>query len=360
MIKNILIVCEGESTEPNYFNHLKDILIDRECPISITISPRPPNIDEGNEYEKRPGSKTRTLKITEKEKKEELSVVEDQFKAQPIAYVREAQKGLEDGTYEEVWAVYDKDGHPKHKEAYDLALEDFDGKSVNLGFSSISFEFWILLHFEDSKIAFERSMCRSTNPTKYYYCGSDEKHENDCSGENCVCGRIVTQKYLSYNGKKKDFDFESYFPNVYDAIKRAVKLEKSYDVNTNLIYNLNPITTIYRLVFELLHFQNIIFTWFQFNQTQNYNKLKITFHRNESEIRIIIELSEIKTEIINKDFICLFDVKGNKISFHKRVILNEVTNEIEFKVNLEQFENSEPLFIGYKLSELEEYCISPF
>ena len=45
--------------------------------------------------------------------------------------------------YEELWVVFDKDNHPKMLEAFSLAKS----RGVKIAFSSVSFEYWILLHF---------------------------------------------------------------------------------------------------------------------------------------------------------------------------------------------------------------------
>jgi hypothetical protein len=108
---------------------------------------------------------------------------------------------LEDGTYSEVWAVFDKDGHPNHEEAFNLASTDIAGKKVNIAFTSIAFEYWILLHFESNDTAFVKSMCRQGK--EYYYCGL-ESHADDCIGAKCVCGRIVTTGYLTYKERQKE------------------------------------------------------------------------------------------------------------------------------------------------------------
>ncbi len=65
-------------------------------------------------------------------------MVEVGFLAQPTRYVREAQLGLIDGTYDEAWAVYEQDGHPEHTEALALATAD-PLQLVHIGFSSDCF-----------------------------------------------------------------------------------------------------------------------------------------------------------------------------------------------------------------------------
>ncbi|MEP0264792.1 RloB family protein [Dokdonia sp.] len=357
--KNILIVCEGTGTEPKYFQKLNDRLIEKGIEVQITIKPRPPELEVGNQYEKRTGSKRRALILSEEEKKEN-SLVEDEYKAQPVAYVREAQLGLIDATFDETWAIYDKDGHPKHKEAFELAYKDIDGKYVNIGISCIAFEFWILLHFEASNIAFERAMCRTVNDGKkdYHFCGN-KTHVSDCDGDNCVCGRIVAEGYLNYLKGKKDFSFEDYHINVNQAIIRAIELKKTYSQNKSPIYDLNPITTVYRLVYKLLHLDKIDFIWFEFSEDQNIGNFRISFERNIEILIIRIEILQIKTEIINTDLICLFDIDANLNEFIPRHVFGRGENDqihmIEF--DLSSIDEFKPVFVGYKKS-FNSYCIT--
>ena len=116
---NILIVCEGESTEPHYFNNLiplAKVAWGETYKLYITISPKP-SLDEDVEKvisKHKTPRKRRQIRQTAKE----VLIIEEAYKAVPVRYVREAQQGLEDETYEEVWAVFDRDYHPKHKEAF--------------------------------------------------------------------------------------------------------------------------------------------------------------------------------------------------------------------------------------------------
>lgn len=56
--------------------------------------------------------------------------------------VREAKK-LKETDRDRVWAVFDKDGYTLHPQAFDQARAN----DINIAFSSICFEYWILLHF---------------------------------------------------------------------------------------------------------------------------------------------------------------------------------------------------------------------
>ena len=229
--KNILIICEGQETEPNYFYELRNIVIAKNLKVSVTISPPPPKESEVNPpFQLRQGGKKRLLKNSSKVIS--LDNVEDDFKEQPTRYVRAAQIKLKDKSYDEVWAVFDKDQHPDHQRAFEIANELIDDKIVQIAFTSIAFEYWILLHFEQNSIAFSKSMCRVGKD--YFFCG-ENSHPSDCKGANCVCGRIVQQGYLKYHGNRKKFKFSEFNNRIETAILNSVHLANSYSNNTTPI-----------------------------------------------------------------------------------------------------------------------------
>lgn len=105
--ERILILCEGEKTEPDYFRAIKKDT--RNTALEI------PNCN----------------KNTPKELIEEA-----------INLMVKAKR--ERNEYKEVWVVFDKDNYTKHHEAFDRAR----AKDIKIAFSSTCFEFWLLLHFE--------------------------------------------------------------------------------------------------------------------------------------------------------------------------------------------------------------------
>ena len=54
-----------------------------------------------------------------------------------------AAKKLKETNRDQVWAVFDKDGYTLHSQAFDQARAN----GIHIAFSSICFEYWILLHF---------------------------------------------------------------------------------------------------------------------------------------------------------------------------------------------------------------------
>jgi RloB-like protein len=351
--KNILIVCEGEGSEPSYFNHIRDLLLKESLDISITIKPKPKEEQKKDEenFTLREGGKRRSLRKPIKELV--LIDIEDEYKAQPTRYVREAQMGLEDGTYAEVWAVFDKDGHPNHEEAFDLASRYILGKKVNIAFTSIAFEYWILLHFESNDTAFVKSMCRQGK--EYYYCGL-ESHDEDCKGVKCVCGRIVTAGYLSYENGKKSFDVHKFHSNVYDAINRATLLRKSYHGETRPIYEFNPYTSVDKLIFRLIQLPTYDFEWFDFQDVQTTKEFKISLSNEADIIHIVVKNISPITQIITQDFLVLFDVKGNQKEIGKRAVL-KIDTDIEYLFSTDDIIDFSPICLGIKV-DAKHYLIT--
>lgn len=60
---------------------------------------------------------------------------------------------LRDFDSDSCWALFDKDGYTKHAQAFSIAKK----KMVKIGFSSISFEYWLLIHFRFTTRGYTRS-----------------------------------------------------------------------------------------------------------------------------------------------------------------------------------------------------------
>ena len=123
-----------------------------------------------------------------------------------------------------VWIVFDQDGHAKIPETFAEAQNN----GIEIAFSSISFETWILMHFEYTTASYAK--CEDLI--------SDMKHF-----------------------KKHITDYEKALPKLFavatansglaNAIKHAEKLckevPKGYAINTP-IHKMNPYTDFYRLL----------------------------------------------------------------------------------------------------------------
>jgi len=112
----VLIVCEGEKTEPNYFKDLR-----------------------------------KTLKLNTAN----IKIADDTDGSSPINVVKYAFARYED--YDKTFCVFDKDRHPSYQQALDKIRrkKPRKGHTVCAITSVPCFEFWILLHFRKTTKNFD-------------------------------------------------------------------------------------------------------------------------------------------------------------------------------------------------------------
>jgi hypothetical protein len=178
--KRLFIVCEGKKTEPYYFNKFIEGCNFRGKPVEVKV-----------------------VKVKKNTARELVDKAES----------------LREIPGDEVWAVFDRNGYTKHKEAFQKAKN----KRVSIAFSSISFEYWILLHFEYTTRAFSNS-----------------------------------EKIIDYIKSKSYIDYKKSDETIYDSIKErtqtaatnAGKVRKYQSGNNpNLeVYELNPYTNVDELL----------------------------------------------------------------------------------------------------------------
>ena len=113
--KRVLVVCEGEYTEPRYFNALRNHLRLNTLVVKATKGVDP-----------------RTL----------VNIARDEDR-------RERRIGER---FDSVYCVFDRDSHAQFEEASNMAL----ARGFNLARSWPCFEFWLLLHFEFVRAPYER------------------------------------------------------------------------------------------------------------------------------------------------------------------------------------------------------------
>ena len=353
--KTVFIFCEGTGTEPNYFGSIKDLIIEKKLNVKITISPLPKNEEAAN-FNLRPNAKKRELKKVSEEKEKELKKYEiaDEYKAQPVRYVRGAQMRLEDGAYDEVWAVFDKNGHTKHKEAFDLAKVEINGKRVNIAFSSIAFEYWIILHFNQTRIAFLKSQCREGDDI--LDCGYNI-HPRDCKGSSCICGFIKVHGLLPDYTKGMHNLFHILQPNLQTAIDNAAWLRNNLpaaDIGKQ-VYDLNPYVNIDHLVFSLLQLP-VDLTWFDNTEVLNIDGISLRIEKINHIVRVRIRNTNIDQRFIfHQGSLLLTNSSGMLHSFGDRQILDDREHIIEFDLN--ELIDFNPIYVLYKKAE-QTYLIT--
>ena len=348
--KTILIVCEGKRSEPDYFHNLKNETLENNKNIFITILPIPKEeqlqIDEEvANFKLRKGAKKRSIRKAIIQEPLDY-IIEDKYKAQPTCYIRKAQLAYFEKDYSELWAVYDKDGHSDHSNAYLLSKDkEVCKKTVNIGFSSISFEEWILMHFEYSTTSFIKSQCRDSDK-KTFKCGTGT-HELDCHGERCVIGKIIEKEYLPYTSSK-NFEYKDFSKNVMVAFSNALK-SRIEAVDKESFFNNNPYVSIDRLVFKLKHFDKADHIWRYSNIIKMSRDVIITYNKNDNQF--ILNNSSTASFILQSGSVELIDVNYNILKSNNRIVI--VPNREEVILQVEKSELDTFSYVIFKVNNMD-------
>lgn len=190
--QKILIVCEGENTEPSYFNQFKLA--------SATIKA----LGEGNNT---------------------------------LACVRQAIGLSEKEPYDQIWCVFDKDDFPNKD--FNDAITLAESKGFRVAYSNMAFEYWIILHFDDHqgggmhRNQYSNLINKHLQPFKLVYEGEGSK--------------IITEDIFDVLMSK---DEKTNTSKVLLAIKRAQRNFQLFDHRSPA--NEESSTTVFMLVEELL------------------------------------------------------------------------------------------------------------
>ncbi len=285
---SIFIACEGSNTEPLYFEKLKEIMEDDDIyPYAVTVYP--------------------DKELDENPKTDAIGLVN-------IAIERKDE-------FDDLWVVFDKDGYAKHKEAFELAKEN----NINVAFSSISFETWVLLHFERSNISFAKSA--NIIDEKFY--------KNDT--------------YLDNYAKSGDYNV---YPYIEDKTKEAFKNTSWLrnwlsSANPNYtVYEVNPYTDVDFLVKKLL-LDDFVYEFRLLGQNLKFNDIEIAVNNRDIEYAVQITNSTGRSLVLNQ--FSFYNSEMDKIELVNSVILGGNTVEI----NLGQIELSSKIFIEFENLKLE-------
>jgi len=306
----MLIICEGEVTEPEYFALLRKISLEMKAWDAIEIRPKPKEDQTATNTpstHKTPRPK-RTFKNVVVIEDDDPILAEYDFKSQPISWVKEARDGLKDDTYDEVWAVFDFDGRTKTESAFKLAQEKINNKAVNIAFSSVAFEHWILLHFERNATSFRKSQCR--NKKEIIQCG-EGNDARDCRGAHCLIGYMRLKGYLApVASTKKESSYSNLLNDLIQNRKTAyenVAWLRSISPVTTGQFPDNPYTNVDHLVQSMLleeHTLNFVnfdqdIEWEGLVIKVNIEDKRIIFNlSNEGEIHRVLGVHDLHVEIV--------------------------------------------------------------
>lgn len=290
----VFIACEGSNTEPLYFEKLNEIMEEEDnYPFAITVYP-------DKELDKNP-------------------------KTDAIGLVNVAIDCKED--FDELWVVFDKDGYTKHKEAFELAKEN----NINVAFSSISFESWVLLHFERSNMSFAKSA--------YII---DEKFRNN-------------NRYLEDYAKSGDYNL---YPKIQDKTKKAFKNASWLRnwLNSNnpnySIYEVNPYTDVDSLVKKLL-LDDCVYEYREIGQSLIFEGVEIKV--NNVNNGYVVEIKNLTNGSLIWNEFGFYDIGKNKINLANSMILSGNTSEN----TLCQIATSSKIFVEFKNLKLEISGVLP-
>lgn len=223
--------------------------------------------------------------------------------------------------FDELWVVFDKDGYTKHQEAFKQAKTN----NINIAFSSISFETWVLLHFEKCNSPFLKSAHIIEN--KFYNNGN----------------------YLTNYAKSGDYNVYPYVQaSTSTAFKNASWL-RNYLCFTNpnvKIYELNPYSDVDLLVKKLM-LNEFVYEFRYLNQTMLFNQVEIVVQNEDNSCKVkIINLSQ--RSLVTNEFI-FHDSGMNQIRIGNSIIKQGESVEIKL-FEIDVFYN---VFIDFENLKLE-------
>ena len=323
----VLIVCEGQNTEPAYFSKFETYLnsnYSHEYPkgISFTIFPFPPEETQIRNEADQFTTRTKNKKELQNPEKIINDDIEDQYRPEPTRWVRYAQKKAENSGFNEVWSVFDYDNRADDeiKTAFDLAdNEEFDFGKVKIAFSSYSFEYWLLLHYELFEKNLIASECKDENRDEINCGDATCAHPNNCKGIYCLGGYLRSQLYdVGFYNKTKD----STFPALIDKIKIA-RYNSVYvrhlPKNTGLeTWTIKPITTMDKLIDGLTKEPNLIYWHYEKGKIALKN-IEIKASKNEKYIQVEIIRKSTSSFILPSGKIKILDLVYNEIPINVRV-----------------------------------------
>lgn len=195
--RRILILCEGEKTEINYFRGFKN---------DVKLKRKLASLD---------------IEIYQPKDHSPIGLVQEAYRRLKIA--QKERNPYDDGC---VWIVFDRDGHAYVKETFMIA----ESSGVRIAFSSVCFEYWILLHYERTQHEFKS-------------CGKGEHNLIE-----------YLKKYLPHYEKGRDLFTKEFKSRLPTAIRNAHWLlqNKQEELQTKEIYDLWAYTNVFELVEILL------------------------------------------------------------------------------------------------------------
>jgi len=265
--KSIYILTEGQ-TEEAYFARIGEILgNDTEWKYSVTV---------------------------------EVREIIDGSKTDPVHMVKEAKKNK--SSFDEIWVVFDKDRERDFLNQSAIALAT--KSKIKIAFSSISFEHWLILHFEKCSHPFERSDC--------------ESRSTRLAPIVCVCnGTTCAKTYLKQPARYPAFEkgksllYDDLKSRNFTAIENAAWIRKEKSPYTD-IHLLNPYTDVDNLLTELLNLKQVIYL--SIGNTFNFEGVDISIlnhQRNVNTVTVTLTINNQGANVFPMNNQQLFSLRDN-------------------------------------------------
>ena len=257
---SILIVCEGEKTENYFLADLYSLLVEKDlCAIDYPdIVPAPVR---DTDVDKIPSNRKRGGRCMNKATR--------QVKAEPVLsgtppmnWVNAALEGLE--AHSEAWVVFDHDDHLARKQAFEKVKEEREkAKNINIAFSSRSFEYYMLQHYEYLYHRFDYTECHGG---KHEYCNCchpvKQPLAGACDGELTTQGQCCINGYArkrNYWVESKKSDVFSQLPSLWRGIMNACRIKwESISQNPKTpMYERNPYLNTYCIVLRFMGMESL-------------------------------------------------------------------------------------------------------
>lgn len=283
----IVIVCEDTLTAPNYLNDLCQHLVNIGSELKLKVVP---DAYDSNDLPNNanPQNGKRPLKTGDKNKFQYYAQIDTQqdynnYRHQPVRYVRECQLYMERNGIPESWAVFDKDNiNPAYAaQAFQMASTT---KGLHIAFTAYCIEEWFLAHFEYCTKAFQHSECKDANGA-YLGC----THNKGCLGNDCVIGYIRAKGYIPNYEKEAKGVFNSYtlpalqstpiLPFLISARLRVA------DIAHTQIYDRNPYCDMDFLIARVLQLPR--YEIHDINTELQIERTKLQFIRNGNMINVV-------------------------------------------------------------------------
>lgn len=247
--KALLLICEGNNTEPIFFDNFKS----GENDFVFDISPKQKLSRKDIETSADRGGRRRQRRhlLGGDEEQEDIPIIGPP----PKSWIDAAEREFD--TYEEIWCVFDKDEHPSCREAFEKA--EFlrqQGNNLNIAFSSISIEYYFLLHFEYLYKSFDKSECKVTRKKKANCMLPNAVPGYACQGDRCVNGYARLKGYWTDSKSNENVFYPLLKDKFFVGMQNAELLRRESDEREGdkVFYERNPFTNVDFLIARLLRY----------------------------------------------------------------------------------------------------------